>query len=199
MMHKRRRLLTTIALITVLMFTSCLFDSRDAQPPTQGTGGGCVLDTSERPFTCITKALASGSDADYERSISQNFVFIPTPTDATDEAFVGKPVYENWTKDVEMQVLRKLLDDTSYTQVDFGSLTPLQNENTFVQYSVSYALRTVDNTTPTDTLTWKAVAQIDVRLENGNWRLTKWDEQQTVEGFRTWGYLRGIKRLSLLP
>jgi len=199
MMRNYPRLFSSIALATVLMSTSCLFDSRDANPPKVGTGGGCILDTSERPFTCITKAIENGNDADYERSISENFVFIPTPTDANDEAFVGKPVYQNWTKDVEMQVLRKLLDDTSYTKVDFGALTPLQNENTFVQYSVSYSLRTVENAAPTDTLTWKAVAQIDVRLENGNWRLTKWDEQQTVEGFRTWGYLRGIKRLSLLP
>jgi hypothetical protein len=147
----------------------------------------------------MKQAISRQNDTDYENSISKDFVFHPTAADLNDEAFAGKPVYENWTRDVEIQVLRKLFDDSSYTKVDFGSLGILQNDNTFVQYSINYTLRTVNNAALTDTISYKANAKIDVRRENGIWRVTQWDEQATVDGFRTWGYLRGIIRLPLLP
>ena len=199
MMKKYRDLFSITALMAVLLSTSCLFDSREPQKPGTTTGNACVLDTPEAAFNCMTQAISRQKDADYENSISSDFVFHPTSADLNDEAFAGKPVYDNWTRDVEMQVLRKLFDDTDYTKVDFGNPGILQNDNTFVQFNVDYTLRTVNVAALTDTLVYKANAKIDVRRVNGLWRVTQWDEQSTVEGFRTWGYLRGIIRLPMLP
>jgi hypothetical protein len=187
------------ALVTTLLFTSCLFDSRDAQPPNTGGTGGCILDSPERAFFCMKQALASQQSGDYERSISENFVFSPTVADSLDQAFTGVPVYDGWNKDVEMQTLNLLLDDTNFTQVDFGTPSRLINKNTFVRWNVSYSLKTVTTAAPTDTVIYKGVAHIDVKNENGNWRVTFWDEAETVAGFSTWGFLRGIQRLRLSP
>jgi hypothetical protein len=184
----------------VLGVSACgIFDTRDAQDPGTDTGGGTTLDSSEKAFVAMTKALTDHKDADYERAISQNFVFSPTLADSLDQNFFGTGVYDNWTKTVEMDVLRLLLSDTQETIVDFGDLTALINKNTFVRYSVTYQLDVITNAAPTDTTSYRGVAQIDVRNENGNWRVTFWDEVETVEGSSTWGFLRGILRLRLNP
>jgi len=200
MMRNYHRLFLIIALMTALLFTSCLFDSREAKPPVgPGTGGGCVIDSPELAFVCMKQSLANQQSGDYERSISEAFKFSPTPADSLDQAFTGVPVYANWTKDVEMQTLNLLLDDTNFTQVDFGTPSRIINKITFVRWDVSYSLKTVTVAAPTDTVLYKGEAHIDVRNENGNWRVTFWDEVATVPGFSTWGFLRGIQRLRLSP
>ena len=147
----------------------------------------------------MTQALASQQDGDYERSLSENFVFSPTLADSLDQAFTGTDVYANWDKQREMDVLRLLFDDSNLTLVNFGTPSRVQNQNTFVQWKVSYALKVVTVAAPTDTTVYKGVAHIDVRNENGNWRVTSWDEIETVSGFSTWGFLRGILALRLPP
>jgi hypothetical protein len=199
MTHRYRRIFSFTALASVLLFTSCLFDTRDAHPPTTGTGGGCILDSPERAFVCMTQALENQLSGDYERSLSEHFVFTPTPADALDDNFTGTGVYDNWDKKKEMDVLRLLFDDSNLTIVDFGTPTRVQNQNTFVQWEVSYALKVVTVAAPTDTTIYKGVAHIDVKNENGNWRVTSWDEIETVSGFSTWGFLRGILGLRLNP
>jgi hypothetical protein len=185
-------------LAALLMGSSCIFDTRDAKPPgTQTTA--CTLETPEKAFLCMTGALQKQQDADYERSLSGDFVFSPTQTDSLDQNFTGIPVYDGWTKEVEMDVLGVLFGDAQSTIVDFGTPAPLINKSTFVRYSVSYSLEVVTVAAPTDTTRYEGVAQIDVRNEGGNWRVTFWNEVETVEGSRTWGYLRGILRIPLVP
>jgi len=193
----RWRLASLVALTGVLMMSACIFDTRDDQPPGDDTGTACTLETSEKAFTCMTAAMESQQDADYERSISENFGFSPTIADSLDQNFDGTGVYDNWNKTVEMEVLSLLFSDAQTTTVNFGSPSVLINKNTFVRYNVTYQLDVVTNAAPTDTTRYKGVAQIDVRNENGNWRVTFWDEQQTVAGASTWGFLRGILRLRL--
>jgi hypothetical protein len=198
-MSSLRRIGAIASLTTILMGNSCFFDTRDAEPPT-GDTTVCTLESSGKAFQCMADALEDKQDANYERSLSDNFIFSPTPTDSLDQTFpgcdVGAPncVYNNWTKDVEMDVVRQLLGDSESLNVDFGSPSIISNRSTFVRYRVTYSLEVVTVAAPTDTTTYKGVAHIDVRNEGGNWRVEFWDEQATVEGSRTWGYLRGITR-----
>jgi hypothetical protein len=187
---------TLVTLLPCLLLSLLACDSRDAmQPPEPVTG--CVLDTPERAFVCMKQALANQKTGDYERSISESFVFSPTLEDSLDVAFTGSPVYAGWNKDVEMQTLNLLLDDTSFTHVDWGTPARLIDKNTFVRWSVSYALKTVTVAAPTDTVVYKATAYFDVRNEGGNWRVTFWDEISNTPGYSSWGYLRGVNRLRL--
>jgi len=194
-----KRLAGILAVVLVgALSATCVFDTRDAQPPGPVTGG-CTLETPEKAFNCMTGSLASQQNADYERSISANFVFSPTLADSLDQNFIGTGVYDNWNKDVEMDVLELLFSDAQTTTVDFGSPSILINKNTFVRYSVTYQLDVVTNAAPTDTTRYEGVAEIDVLNENGNWRVTSWNEVETVAGSSTWGFLRGILRLRLNP
>ena len=190
----RARVLAVIA-VTGLTLPSCLFDTRDAQDPGD-VSGGCTLETPNRAFICMTQAIADQKDADYERSISENFVFSPTVADSLDQTFAGidPSPYANWDKNTEMTVLGLLFSEAQSTVVDFGSPSRLIDKNTFVRFDVNYTLDVVSGAPP-DTVTYKGNAWIDVRNEGGNWRVTFWDEIETVAGFSTWGYLRGIYKL----
>jgi hypothetical protein len=189
-----------MGLAAMLAGVSCIFDTRDAEPPIDTPGGGCTLESSEKAFLCMTGALERQQDGDYERSLSDDFIFSPTLTDSLDQNWNGVDVYGGWTKEVEMDVLGILLGDAESTIVDFGTPSPIINKNTFVRYRVSYSLEVVDIVPPdTTTTVYEAVAEIDVRNEGGNWRVTFWNEIETVEGSRTWGFLRGQIRLPLVP
>lgn len=197
-MNSIRRFGAGASLVTMIMGMSCIFDTRDAKPPIIG-GTACTLETPEKAFSCMAGALLKQQDADYERSISESFVFSPTDEDSLDGTFTGTPVYEGWNKDVEVNdVLALLLSDAQSTVVDFGDLTPKINKTTFVRYVVTYSLEVVMAATPTDTTVYEGIAEIDVRNEGGNWRVTFWNETSTVPGAETWGFLRGILRQRIL-
>ena len=112
-----------------------------------------------------------------------------------DQNFVGLCIYDDWNKTVEMDVLNLLISGSEALECDYGTPTAKINKNTFVRFEVNYSLTVV--TAPADTSVYRAIAEIDVRLENGNWRVTLWNETQTIDGYTTWGNLRGELRKSL--
>lgn len=185
-------------LVAAMLAPACIFDTRDPQEPGEPSDDVVSLDTPEQVFQAITRTMETQKDANYERATSDAFVFSPTITDSLDQNFTGTGVYDNWTKTVEMDVLRLLISDAQYTRVTFAIGEPLINKTTFVRFPVNYTLR-VFVPAEGDTVDYKGVAQFDVRRENGIWRMTFWKEVETVEGARTWGFLKGILRLRLNP
>lgn len=187
-------------LLLIVAMTGCLFDTREPEPPDpiEGGCGAITLDLPNAVFEAMACALESQQDAAYERVISQRFVFSPTQEDSTDQTWGGAPVYENWDKSVEMEVLGLMLSDAQALDVEFFP-SVLINTTTFVRFRVPYELRVVNVATPTDTSLYGGVAQFDVRNEGGNWRLTFWDEVETVPNLFTWGRLKGTLRQRLNP
>lgn len=187
-------LVGALALLVALAVPSCLFSTRDPQKPGKVTGA-CTLESPSKWAVCLKAAMDSQQDADYERTLSESFLFSPTTADSLDQNFTGTCVYDKWDKSAELQVVGDLFAQSSKTVVDFGNLQVLINKNTFVRYRSAYTLAVI-KVSPPDTTTYKGVAQIDVRNEGGNWRVTFWNEIETVPGFSTWGFLRGILGLS---
>jgi hypothetical protein len=196
----RQHQIALVVLLAMIPIASCLFDSREAHEP-GGVTGGCTLESPGKAFVCMTGAIASQQDADYERTISENFIFSPTLEDSLDQNFTGTEVFTLWDKPTELQALGLLFSDAETTTVDFGSTKALINKNTFVRFETNYTLTVITPSPPDSTITtlYKGLAWIDVRNEGGNWRVTFWDERSTVPGFHTWGFLRGILGLRFRP
>lgn len=191
----RHRILVSClaAACIALAVPSCLFDTRDADKPSTG-GGACTLESPGKWKVCMTSAVNEQQDSNYERTLSPTFIFSPTLADSLDQNFTGTDVYADWNKDRELAVLGTLFSESTKTTVDFGDLQTIINKNTFVRFRSSYTLEVItpNDPSPPDTTTYKGVADIDVRNEGGQWKVTYWNEIETVAGFSTWGFLRGI-------
>jgi hypothetical protein len=133
--------------------------------------------------------LAQG--ANYERSLADNFNFLPFEQDAID--LPG--AFDDWTKDVEMDVLKLMLSESSEAEVSFDRVVNI-DENEYVQFRVTYEMRLVAKTGGVEE-TYQGIAEFDVRRNAGIWELELWREVERVESFTTWGYLKGTLRQRL--
>jgi len=185
------------AILAALSMSACIFDARDADPPGSAGEASIILDAPQKVFVAMEASFQKDNDVDYERALSQGFIFSPLLDDSLDQTLIGTGAYDNWTKDVELEVLR-LLQSESNLEVTFETRA-LINENTFVRFEAAYVLGVITPGTPPDTTAYSGTSQIDVRNEGGNWRMTYWKDISAELGFRTWGYLRGITRLRLGP
>jgi hypothetical protein len=196
-MTTRRIVLIAMALLSALTVNACLFEAREADPPDSGSGPSVPLDSPTQPFVAIRASFEKDNDVDYERALSEDFRFYPLLDDSLDQSLIGTGAYDNWTKDVELEVVQLLLSESNL-EVTFET-TPLINENTFVRYEATYVLLVITPAVPPDTAQYAGTSQIDVRNEGGNWRFVNWRDISAGPGVRTWGYLRGITRLRLSP
>jgi hypothetical protein len=196
-MSTAHRLVAMLLLALVCTAPACLFDTRsdEVQPPDLG-GNTVTLDDPSKVFVAISESFKAMQDANYERAISDRFIFSPTLQDSLDQNFIATGVYDNWNKPKELAALGLLLGDSQAISVVFNPSTEI-NQTTFVRFRVGYDLRVVSRVLPPDTVSYRGVAYFDVRRESGNWRLTYWDEIEGVDGFSSWGYLRGILGLQL--
>jgi hypothetical protein len=184
--------------VLAILLSGCIFDTREPNPPDPGGEPAIPLDDPLAPFEAMTVALETLKDANYERAISESFVFSPLEQDSLDQTFAGTDVYANWNRTVELDVLALLISDAQFIDVQFNP-TAEGGTTTFQRFRVNYSLRIVNRGAPTDTSMYEGVAYIDNRNEGGNWRVVFWDEIDTVPNQQTWGYLRGILRLRLNP
>jgi hypothetical protein len=182
----------------LLIITSCnLFEPREAEPPR--------FDDDRIPFRPANSAagvfpnlqtgvenLAQGQN--YDRSLADQFVFQPLDDDVIDPS-LPPGIFENWTKDVEINVLNLMISEASEASVTFIP-TPQINENEFVQFRVTYELKLTPKAGGEEA-TYKGVAEFDVRRVSGIWLVERWKDIERVENFTTWGYLKGTLRAKL--
>lgn len=188
--------LAAATLMSLWSLSACIFETRTPTEPGSGTGPTVVLDAPEKVFAAIGESFSKLNDVDYDRAIATSFKFSPLLDDSLDENLITTGAYDNWTKQVEMDVLNQIiLSEASSITVAFTP-SELITENTYVRWDAAYVLTTVSAAT-SDTTIYAGRSRIDVRKENGQWRITYWKDISAAEGRRTWGYLRGISRKRL--
>jgi len=182
------------------MLGGCLFEARDAEPPGSGGQDQIPLDDPTDVFSALKRSLESRLSGNYENALSDNFVFLPMINDEQDPTF-PPGIFDNWTKQIEKDVLQQIFGDYGTLSVTFATSRDI-NENDYVRFRAEYDLITTDAGSPTDSTRYRAVAHIDTRNENGNWRIDRWEdiEQTAAPGggfYRSWGFLRGAVRQRL--
>jgi hypothetical protein len=194
----RRRMAPVAAVCCLLVLTSCgIFEPRDAEPP--------LPDETKIPFrpansaTGVFPNLQSGVEnlltgENYERSLEDNFVFLPLDDDAIDPS-LPPGIFDGWTKEVEMSVLKLMISESSAAAVSF-SPTPQINENEFVQFRVTYSLKLTSKADASET-EYGGVAEFDVRRVAGIWQVERWKDIERVDNKTTWGYLKATLRARL--
>lgn len=181
-----------IVLVLAGLLPACLgcdiFDTREAEAP--GTGGTPWVPPTlpAQSFLNIESGLEDLTGANYEKSLADIFTFAPLPADVDK---LGPEVFEGWTKTVEVDVTATILNDATSLDATFIK-TQIRDEADYAEFRVTYTLDVVWSWGESET--FKGVAQFDFLRVAGNWQLVKWTDQEGIEGFATWGYLRGITR-----
>lgn len=184
-------------MLLVVVQGACLFDARE--PESNGGPGDDIirLDDPQQVFAAMKQALESRTSSNYERAISEEYIFSPLLRDSLDQNFPGGE-FEDFTRQVELDVHDLLIASASEISVDFVPTVSI-NKLTFVRFRTDYELITVSTATG-DTNTFRATANFDVRNEGGNWRLTFWDEiEEDPDGETSWGFLKGALRQQINP
>ena len=186
MKYVRRFSVTCLLLILV----GCsVFEPREAEPP--GSGGTPFLppDFPATVFSNMESGLEDLTGVNYEKSLGDAFTFIPLPSDVDK---LGSEVFRDWIKAVELEVTDKILGDATTLQVAFINPEQIRDEADFADFRAPYELTITWTSGATET--FKGVAQFDMQRLGQGWHLIRWTDQEGVEGFATWGYLRGSTR-----
>lgn len=190
----RVAVLCLVVVWSMALVSGCsIFEPREAQPPRDVAESG-VSYVPPNDASGVFANLKSGIEnlldgANYKRSLSEDFNFIALLDDQVD---LGTEVYDNWSKEVEEDVLDFMLAGADSIQVEF-SPSVSQDETDFVQFRVEYYLRIV-LIGGAGTEVYRAVAEFDVRRTSGQWELDLWREIEPVGDFTSWGYLKGYYR-----
>jgi hypothetical protein len=189
-MTQIRKIIWSVFAAAPLFFSlGCdIFATRDAETP--GTSGTqwFVPDLPDKVFINLINGLKDLTGENYEKSLGDAFVFIPLPADVDK---LGSCPFEGWVKTVEAEVTRAILAEASAVEVSFVRQI-IRNESDFVDYRVIYELTITYKRGGSET--FKGVAQFDMQRLGNGWHLIRWTDQEGIEGFATWGYLRGETR-----
>ncbi len=182
-----------VALLLVMTgLTGCIFDTRESEVP-GGAGSTWVVPIlPSQVYTNMRNGLEDLTGDNYKRSIEDIFTFVPLPEDLNNPTLIG--AFDNWTADVEKEVVDKLLADASNIDVSFTNIEQIFDQSPFANFRVDYSLRVLDNTVPPDTTFYKGKAQFDMHDGSKGWQLIRWEDIERVSGFATWGFLRGTLR-----
>jgi hypothetical protein len=186
--RKIDRLAAAVAASLVVLVGCGIFDTRNAETPGSGGTPWVPPTLPAQVFINLESGLEDLTGANYEKSLADVFTFIPL---AADVDKLGPDVFAGWTKTVEVGVTEVILNDSKSVAVEFIR-TQIRDEADFADFRVNYQL--VVTYTRGETETFKGVAQFDMQRIGGNWQLIRWTDQQGIEGFATWGYLRGVTR-----
>ena len=190
--HATLRIGGRVLLVAFLLAASAgcgIFEPRDANPP--GSEGTPWVSPTlpAQVFLNLESGLEDLTGVNYEKSLGDAFTFIPLQSDVDR---LGAAAFADWTKTVEVEVTQKILGDATKVAVSFINPEQIRNEADFADFRAPYELIVTYTRGDVDTL--KAVAQFDMQRLGQGWSLIRWTDQEGVEGFATWGYLRGTTR-----
>jgi hypothetical protein len=191
-------------LIAVLAIASCdTFSTRVAESP-EGEATEYVL--PQEPMDVLSNLKNSIRDRDsevYQGLFTDDFVFVPDPTDVVELENVYPGVFDGWDVQAEIGVGKRILDETGTTisGLDFTSETLIVETDSTYEVLRDYQLfLRLEAFTKFEIFI--GTARFSMRLDtDGLWYINRWEDARRdtgiVAGKDTWGKLRGEIRATL--
>lgn len=189
----------------LLSLCSCvIFDVRDAEEPTGGSGDIQIQRTPQAVISNIKSSLFSSDPITYEGTLSDEFIFVPDAGDIAEFDIYYPGVLTEWDKKVEAEVVRSLLARLGGQPValDYkeGSVEVLEETDSTYIFKANYEI--VVCWVSQSWEKYYGTCIVSIRLESdGLWRMRKWEDYRRTEppeGSKgTWGILKGITRATM--
>lgn len=179
-----------------LVLGGCLFTPRDPDSPEDDQAGGWIVPRSPKDvFLNLASGLAAAGNSNYERSLAEDFTFIPLDQD---ELQFPDGTFDDWTKTVEMDVLERIKGDfQAGRSAQFGDETgafPREDVQVgWAEFEGPYRW-TLDPGDGSEPEVYSATARFYLREGTAGWIIEKWEEIEVIESYPTGGNLRGTFR-----
>ena len=177
-------------LFGTILASGCLFQPRDPEPPSEDNVPWLNPVLPENVLANMKSALETLTSTNYNNSIWETFVFLPSGQDVSQAENQGSPgYYEEFGKIRELDALGKL-----YTQVDTlrvewndsqgdwsiaGDIASVELHN--YEFHAVYVTG--------ETRVYEGSAVLSFQEEGGQWYLAIWDEEDNATE-QSWGRLR---------
>lgn len=191
-----KKIIFLMLLITLIAMTGCLFEPREAETPDLEEGGTWITPGQPKDVLANLKSgLAAAANSNYERSLHEDFTFIPRPEDRSNQ---GDEVFDGWNKEVEMAFLTRLkgiyLGDRL---IQFGDENMVfEREDISVgraEFEGDYVM-TLDPGDGSELEIYEGRAIFIIVEANQGWMLLSWEDIDVIGTNPTSGYLRGTLR-----
>lgn len=170
----------------------CLFEPREAQDP--GSGGEdtwIIPEVAKDIFKNLSSGLSESGNSNYERSLSEEFLFIPRDVDAGQyPAVFSNP----WGRDQEMNMLNRMKSDYAVKRLirfgdEAGEFEDEVPEGASPWFEGEYLI-TLD--AGSGEQYFGGIARFTLEESSqGGWVLVKWEDLDILESYPTAGLLRG--------
>ncbi len=189
----------TIFLVLLVGFVGmagCIFEPREAEIPESDEGGDWItVGMPKDVLANLASGLAAASNSNYERSLHEDFVFIPRPEDRDN---LGADVFEGWDKGVEMAFLTRLKGVyLGERLIQFGDENMVfEREDITVgraEFEGDYVM-TLDPDDGSDPEIYEGRAIFIIVEANQGYMLLSWEDVDVIGSNPTSGYLRGTLR-----
>jgi hypothetical protein len=176
----------------VLLFAGCgAFDTRN---PIIGTGQISRWEPPTSPEIIVRNlevALEDGNFNDYQRALTSDFVFHPDAADSFEIELNRPGAFANWNRDVEVQTAQTI--ETSADSLRLTVSPPTQEivgDDRLLKQTYILTLEKV-----TGEESFEGEAWLWTRQVAGEWFIYRWRDIRTSEDLRSWGFLKGDRRL----
>ncbi len=192
----KRAAITTLVLAAVLAGGGCLFEPREALPPLdEGEGDWVTPKTPKDVFLNLATGMSSAGNSNYERSLADEFTFIPRDQDRNS---FPAGTFDNWTKAVEMDVLTRIKGDYQGERVatygdENGNFPKEDIQVGWAEFEGPYRW-TLDRGDGSEPEIYSGTARFFILEGTSGWVLVKWEDVDVIETYPTSGNLRGTFR-----
>ena len=194
------KIVLTVAVLVLLMVAGgCVLEPREAEAPDSEDGGTWITPNLPKDvFVNLITGLAAAANSNYERSLDQDFTFIPLPEDVS---ALGSEVFEGWNKEIEMGMLTRLkgifLGERTIQFGDENMVFELENvEVGYAEFEGEYVITLEPGDgSPIETYAGRAIFFLEKPTQG--WVLTRWEDIDVSGSFPSSGYLRGTLRGSI--
>lgn len=187
--HARLCSAAIVAMVALALCGCDIFETRDAEAPGSGQTPWEPPDVPSKVFVNLRTGVEDLTGVNYERSLNDNYTLIPHPQD--EEALPGK--FDGWTKAVELSVLQRIMGDAIKIEVTFTNPELILGSETEATMRAPYIF-SITPASGGEVEEYRAIAHFDMIKISAGWQLVKWEDVEFVEGFASFGFLRGSLR-----
>ena len=192
----KRAAIIALILSAVLAGGGCLFEPRQALPPLdEGEGDWVVPKTPKDVFLNLVTGLSSVGTSNYERSLADEFTFVPRDQDRLQ---FPEGTFDGWTKLVEMDILTRIKGDYQGERIatygdENGNFPKEDIQVGWAEFEGPYRWA-LDRGDGTDPEIYSGTARFFLEEGTSGWVIVKWEDVDVIESYPTSGNLRGTFR-----